>query len=116
NVTSLADGDVASNIGASSNAAENLLLNRGTLQYTGGAVTTDRLFSIGSGGGTIESSGSGALNFSNTGSIVSVDETSSVSSGSASFLAGATIVSFNARDNTTQIAVGQLVTGAGIAP
>ncbi|HZT23948.1 MAG TPA: autotransporter-associated beta strand repeat-containing protein, partial [Verrucomicrobiae bacterium] len=41
----------------------------GTLQYTGGAVTTDRLFSVGTNSGTLDASGSGAVNFSNTGSM-----------------------------------------------
>jgi len=68
-VSSLANGGTASNLGQSTNTATNLVLNGGTLQYTGAAVTTDRLFSVGTSGGTIDSSGSGALNFSNTGSM-----------------------------------------------
>lgn len=70
-VSTLADGGVASNIGASTSAASNLVINRGTLMYTGGAVSTDRLFTIGSQntGSAIDASGSGALNFTNTGSI-----------------------------------------------
>jgi len=68
-VSSLADGGSASNIGASSNAASNLVLNAATLQYIGGAVSTDRLFSIGTGSGTLDASGSGALNFTNTGAM-----------------------------------------------
>ncbi|HTQ29694.1 MAG TPA: autotransporter-associated beta strand repeat-containing protein, partial [Opitutaceae bacterium] len=50
-------------------AATNLVLNGGTLQYTGGTVSTDRLFSVGTAGGTIDASGSGAVNFTNTGSM-----------------------------------------------
>ncbi|MFC5453241.1 autotransporter-associated beta strand repeat-containing protein [Prosthecobacter fluviatilis] len=68
-VSSLADGGSASNIGASTNAATNLLLNNGVLQYTGAAASTDRLFSLGTGGGSLDASGSGAINFSNTGSM-----------------------------------------------
>lgn len=45
-VSSLANGGVASNIGASSNAAANLVLGGGTLQYTGGSVTTNRNFTL----------------------------------------------------------------------
>ncbi|MCE9589610.1 MAG: autotransporter-associated beta strand repeat-containing protein, partial [Planctomycetes bacterium] len=56
-------------LGASANVPSNLFLNGGTLQYTGGDVSTDRLFAVGSSGGTIDASGSGAINFNNTGSM-----------------------------------------------
>ena len=65
----LANGGVASNIGASTNVAANLVFNGGALQYTGGMASTDRLFTLNAGGGTIDASGSGALTFSNTGAI-----------------------------------------------
>ena len=68
-VSSLADGGNASNIGASSNAATNLVFNGGTLKYTGGAGSTDRLFSVGTSGGRLDASGTGAINFTNTGSM-----------------------------------------------
>ncbi|HLF38970.1 MAG TPA: autotransporter-associated beta strand repeat-containing protein, partial [Burkholderiales bacterium] len=42
----LADGGVASSIGASTNAAANLALAGGTLQYTGATVSTDRNFTL----------------------------------------------------------------------
>ena len=69
----LANGGANSGIGASANTAGNLVINTGTLQYTGGATTTDRLFQIGNAtagnGGTVDASGTGALVFSNTGAI-----------------------------------------------
>ena len=73
-VASLADGGVASNIGQSSSAATNLLIgNAATLLYTGGAQSTDRSFTInGTSAGhsaTLNASGSGAVNFTNTGSL-----------------------------------------------
>ena len=68
-VSSLANGGSNSNIGSSSNAATNLIFNGGTLSYTGAAVSTDRLFSVGSSSGTLDASGSGAINFTNTGSM-----------------------------------------------
>jgi len=64
-VTSLANGG----IGASTNAAANLVLNGGTLRYLGGTATTDRLFTLGTSGGTLDSSGTGSLTFANTGSV-----------------------------------------------
>ncbi len=68
-VTSLANGGVASGIGASSNAADNLQIQGSTLRYEGAATSTDRLFTIGTRGATIDASGSGALTFSNTGAL-----------------------------------------------
>jgi autotransporter-associated beta strand protein len=73
-ITRLADGGVASGLGASSNAAANLIFNAGTLSYTGAgaagantgggifqatqtpSVSTDRLFSL-AGNATILSNG-----------------------------------------------------------
>lgn len=77
----LADGGVPSSIGASTNAASNLVFGfdaaggNNTLRYAGAAAAgTDRLFTLGSllGTGavtTIDNSGGGALSFTNTGSI-----------------------------------------------
>ncbi len=81
--SSLADGGVASSIGASSNAASNLVFGADagggntTLRYAGAAAaSTDRLFRINAGTPTIDNSGGGALSFTNTGSI-SVTSTAS---------------------------------------
>jgi mucin-19 len=72
-VTSLADGGVASSIGQSTNAAENLIFNGGALKYAGSTVVnTNRLFTIGTLGGTLDGSGtgSGVVNFTNDGDIL----------------------------------------------
>ena len=70
-VATLANGGVNSALGAASSDATNIVLDySGALKYTGGAVSTNRLFSIGGNyGGMIEASGSGAVNFTNTGVI-----------------------------------------------
>ncbi len=67
----LANGGVASGIGSSSSAATNLVLNGGTLRYTGVAASTDRNFTLTSTGGFIDASGTGnaALIFTNTAPI-----------------------------------------------
>ena len=65
-VSLIANGGVSSNIGASTNAAANLALNGGTLRYTGAAVSTDRGFTLSNNSG-IDASGTGAINFANTG-------------------------------------------------
>jgi fibronectin-binding autotransporter adhesin len=66
-VITLANGGVASGIGASTNDAANLVFGGG-LQYLGSGASTDRLFTL-SGGGTIDSSGTGTLNLTNPGII-----------------------------------------------
>ena len=67
-VNFLTNGGVASDIGASSSAASNLVLNGGTLQYTGSGATLDRLFTLGDSGGTLSAYG-GALNLTNPGAL-----------------------------------------------
>ena len=66
----LANGGTASSIGLSTNAAANLVLDGGTLQYanTSAAESTDRLFTLTSNGGTLDASGSGAVTFAGNGS------------------------------------------------
>jgi len=70
--TTLADGGSPSSIGQSTNAATNLVLGNGTiLKYTGGAASTNRSFTINGDsnniiGATLDASGTGAINFTNT--------------------------------------------------
>lgn len=69
-VDKLADGGVASSIGMSSAAASNLVIGNGsTLRYTGAGDTTNRLFTLSSGVTFIESSGTGAIVFTDTGPV-----------------------------------------------
>ena len=71
-VSSLANGASPSDIGEPGSGAgliNNLVLNGGTLQYTGAVVSIDRLFTITPSGGTIDASGSDALSLTNTGSV-----------------------------------------------
>ncbi|NLG19729.1 MAG: hypothetical protein GX556_20610, partial [Fibrobacter sp.] len=69
NVSSVANGGQNSSIGKSSSSAANLVFDGGILRHTGGAASTDRLFTLTEKGGFIYASGSGALNFTNTGAI-----------------------------------------------
>ncbi|MBZ9991131.1 autotransporter-associated beta strand repeat-containing protein, partial [Mesorhizobium sp. BH1-1-5] len=68
-VTCLNNGGVASSIGDSSAAATNLVLDGGTLQYIGAVGSTNRQFTLGSGGGSLDASGSGAINFTSTAAV-----------------------------------------------
>ncbi|MGC4005087.1 MAG: autotransporter-associated beta strand repeat-containing protein [Pirellulales bacterium] len=72
-ISSIKDGGTASNIGQSSNLATKLRFSGGTLKYTGAGDSTDRLFQVFAGGGAIDSSGTGALVFTNTGIEQSAD-------------------------------------------
>jgi autotransporter-associated beta strand protein len=62
----LAIGGMPSGIGQSSNASSNLIVDGGTLQYTGALATTDRAFTLTQNGGAIDASGSGALSLTST--------------------------------------------------
>lgn len=69
-VDKLANGGLASSIGASSAAASNLIIGNGsTLRYTGAGDTTNRLFTLSAGVTFIESSGTGAVVFTDTGAV-----------------------------------------------
>ncbi|MGN7726536.1 autotransporter-associated beta strand repeat-containing protein [Luteimonas sp. 22616] len=69
-VDKLSDGGVASSIGASSADAANLVIGNGsTLRYTGSGDSTNRLFTLSSGVTFIESSGTGAIVFTDTGPV-----------------------------------------------
>lgn len=72
-VSVLADGGSASGVGASGNAAGNLVFQGGTLKYTGAGSSTDRLFTMNPIGATLDASGTGAVQFTNTGAIAQVD-------------------------------------------
>jgi len=71
-VAKLADGGANSSIGAADNTAARLVINNdGTLRYIGAGDSTDRLFRFGTAGAgaiTLDSSGSGLVHFTNTGS------------------------------------------------
>lgn len=68
-VDKLSNGGAASSIGSASSDAANLFIHGSTLKYVGTGDTTDRLFTIGTGGATIDSSGTGAVVFSNAGAL-----------------------------------------------
>ncbi|HEU5137468.1 MAG TPA: autotransporter-associated beta strand repeat-containing protein [Steroidobacteraceae bacterium] len=73
-VGNLQNGAVASNLGASGNAAANLDFDGGTLRYTGAASGTNRNFLIEDDGATIDGSGTGVLTWSGSPSYDVVDQ------------------------------------------
>ncbi|MCC8362778.1 autotransporter-associated beta strand repeat-containing protein [Lysobacter sp. A6] len=60
-VSSIGNGGQAGNLGAASNAAGNLVLSAGTINYTGAGETTDRNVTIAAGNGTLQGNGAGAI-------------------------------------------------------
>ncbi len=70
-VSSIGNGGTAGNLGQATNAASNLVITGGTLQYTGSGETTNRGITFGVSGTTLDASGSGAIVFSN--SAIAVD-------------------------------------------
>jgi fibronectin-binding autotransporter adhesin len=52
-------------LGGSTAAPSNLVINGGTLKYLGSGITTDRLFTMGSSGATLDASGAGRISFTN---------------------------------------------------
>jgi fibronectin-binding autotransporter adhesin len=63
-ITDLQNAGTGSSIGASdatTNPASNLVFNGGTMQYTGTGSSTNRNWTVGAGGGTIDSSGTGPI-------------------------------------------------------
>src|SRR5262249_46375190 len=68
-VNVLANGGLASDIGAASGAAGNIVFNGGTLQYTGPSLAIDRLFSVGPGGGGIDNESVGQIGVTSTGPL-----------------------------------------------
>jgi len=66
-VSTLTNGGTAGPLGAATNAQGNIVLNGGTLQYTGAGGSTDHLFNIGASGGTLDASGTAAVAYVNTG-------------------------------------------------
>ena len=73
-VASLTNTGAATSLGASGSAGANLIINGGTLRYTGAGDSTNRLFQIGNSGagtgGTLDASGTGRVQFTNPGNIV----------------------------------------------
>jgi len=105
-----ANGGVTSSIGESPNTAPYLVLNGGTLQYTGTAASTDRQFTLGVNGGGIDSSGSGPIAWNgNTGSAgTAVNAVAISGAGSRTF----TLTGNNTGANTFGLILGDSSAGA----
>jgi fibronectin-binding autotransporter adhesin len=56
-------------LGGSNNTAASLTINGGILQYVGAGSTTDRLFTVGASGATLDAIGTGAIVFNNAAAL-----------------------------------------------
>ncbi len=65
-VSTINNGGVAGNLGQAANTPDKLVLNGGTLRYTGATASTDRNFTVGTNGAVLDASGAGAVTFSGT--------------------------------------------------
>jgi fibronectin-binding autotransporter adhesin len=68
-ISKLADYDTVSAIGKGNSSAASIVLNGGTLSYTGSGDSTNRLIQASGTNGSIFNNGSGALNFTATGTF-----------------------------------------------
>ncbi len=67
-VASLTNSGSSTSLGGGDNSAANLVLDGGTLKYTGASSgTTDRLFTLTENGGTLNASGANPVNFTGNG-------------------------------------------------
>jgi fibronectin-binding autotransporter adhesin len=113
-VSSIGNGGTVGNLGQAPNAANYLVLtgnaagNTGTLKYTGAGESTDRLLTLQGTGGTIDSSGTGALVFSNTGALA---QGASSLAFTSTLVANAGVVGLSTTQ-AAQVVVGSSVTSA----
>lgn len=107
-VANLGNGGAASGIGASSSLASSLVINGGVLQYTGAAVgSTDRLFTVGANGATINNSTATANTFS-------FANTAAIAFANSSAAAALTLTGSNAGANIFAPIIGDSGTGANV--
>ncbi len=118
-ISSIADGGVNSNLGASSNAAANLVLGNGKLQYTGATASTNRSFTINTAAAaTIEVTNAAAtltISGATTGTTGALTKTglgtlnlsgANLHTGTTSVNAGKLVISGSLASTTTTVAAG----------
>ncbi len=84
-LATIANGNVASNIGASSNASGNLIVGGGQLLYTGPTATTDRGITFANGTDTINVASGSTLTFGGLAADVSSSLFTKVGNGTVAF-------------------------------
>ncbi len=107
-VSSLANGGAASNIGASTSAAANLVLGGGMLQYTGASIATDRNY-------TLTAGTTSSIHVADPSSELTLAGASTATTGALVKLGAGTLTltGANANTGTTTIRAGTLQLGNG---
>ena len=107
-ISSLANGGVASSIGASTNAAGNLVLGGGILRYDGASVATDRNY-------TLTAGTTSSIDVSNVATNLTVSGAGAATTGALTKLGAGTLTftGANANTGTTTIRAGSLHVGNG---
>ena len=107
-VAALANGGQPSGIGAAPAAAANLSLSGGaTLQYTGNSASSDRGFTLGSGGATVDVSAANQT-LTLSGTVAGADPLTKAGAGNLSFTAANALPA----DSSVTVAAGDLQVGA----
>ena len=109
-VASITNGGVAGNLGASTNAAANLVLGGGTLEYTGATASTDRNF-------ILTNATTSTINISDNASTLTITGASTATTGNLvkSGDGSLTLSGSSAYTGTTTISAGALIAGANVA-
>lgn len=108
-VDKLSNAGVPSSIGSAASDATNLFIQGSTLKYVGSGDSTNRLFTIGTGGATINASGTGAVVFSNTGAL-GLDEAEDRLGTLDDFTLNRDSTSIYDMTNTSDVVIGMSVT------
>ena len=105
-LTSLSNGGATSNIGASTNAASNLVIGNATLQYNGTTTSTDRAF-------TISTNAAALINVSTTATTLTISGAAASTNGSLEKLGTGTLLlsGTNAYTGGTIVTAGTLTLG-----
>ena len=107
-IANIADGGTVSGLGNSTNATANLVLNGGTLNYTGASASSNRNF-------TLVSSTSSGIRVDNGATVLTLSGTSAATSGNLAKSGNGTLVltGSHAYTGSTTISAGTLQIGAG---
>ncbi|MBL0182567.1 MAG: autotransporter-associated beta strand repeat-containing protein [Chitinophagaceae bacterium] len=108
-VGTIGNGGVAGNLGAATNAAANLVLGGGTLQYTGVTASTNRAFTLTTGTTSTIDVATSTENLTISGASAATTGSLIKSGDGALTLSGA-----NAYTGTTTVSAGALIAGASV--
>jgi autotransporter-associated beta strand protein len=109
-IATITNGGVAGALGNSTNAAGNLVLGGGTLEYTGSANSTDRNF-------TLTAGTTSTISVTNSSAALTISGTSATTNGALTKAGSGTLIlsGNNSYSGTTTISAGTLLLSSGAA-